>query len=194
CATCHTGAYPPADGKSVSHTPYQLVAATAAANCDTCHKSGYTNWTPARVHSNASISSQCATCHASIKPATTVHTGQTVCETCHKSTTTWSGAKVDHSTFTVATNCSSCHNGSTATGKASTHIPVGATNCISCHTTTGWKPSRFNHSQVTVTAQCATCHTGAYPPADGKTVSHTPYQLVAATAAANCDTCHKAGY
>jgi hypothetical protein len=117
-----------------------------------------------------------------------------VCETCHKSTTTWAGAKVDHSTFTVATNCSSCHNGTAATGKASTHIPVGATNCISCHTTTGWKPSRFNHTQVTVTAQCATCHNGAYPPADGKPAGHVPYQLVSTLSAANCDTCHKGSF
>ena len=194
CATCHTGAFPPADGKPVGHTPYQLVAVTSAANCDTCHKSGYASWTPARVHSNVSISNQCATCHAAVKPATTVHAGQTVCENCHKSTSNWSGAKVDHSTFTVATNCSSCHNGSVATGKSVTHVPVGATNCISCHATTGWRPSRFNHTQVTVTAQCATCHNGAFPPADGKPVGHVPYQLISTLGAANCDTCHKGSF
>ena len=99
-----------------------------------------------------------------------------VCENCHKSTTTWTGAKVDHSTFTVATNCASCHNGTSATGKSATHIPVGATNCIACHNTTAFKPSTWNHTQLPVTAQCATCHSGAYPPADGKSASHIPYQ------------------
>ena len=194
CATCHTGGYPPADGRSATHTPYQLVATLASANCDTCHKAGYTAWTPARVHQNVTVTAQCASCHASIKPTTQVHVGQTVCENCHRSTTTWSGAKTDHTTFTAATNCTTCHNGSTATGKNATHIPVGTTNCYACHNTTTWKPTKFNHTQVPVTGQCATCHSGAYPPADGKSASHLPYQLVSTLAAANCDACHKAGY
>src|SRR6185369_6240715 len=102
--------------------------------------------------------------------------------------------KVDHSTFTAATNCASCHNGSGATGKSATHIPAGATNCFACHNTTAWKPTKWNHTQVVVVNQCATCHTGTYPPADGKPATHVPYQLVATLAAANCDSCHKAGY
>ena len=36
-----------------------------------------------------------------------------------------------------------------------THIPVAATNCISCHATTGWKPTKWNHTQVVVTAKNA---------------------------------------
>ena len=68
------------------------VAALASANCDTCHKAGYTAWTPAKVHTSATLVAQCAVCHAAIKPATAVHTGQTVCENCHKSTTAWAGA------------------------------------------------------------------------------------------------------
>ncbi|MFH7041054.1 cytochrome c3 family protein [Paucibacter sp. JuS9] len=194
CASCHSGAYPPADGKPASHTPYQLVGTIAASNCDTCHKAGYASWTPARLHASVTVTNSCSTCHLSARPATTIHAGQTVCENCHKSTSTWTGAKVDHSGFTVATNCASCHNGSTATGKAASHMPVGTTNCISCHTTSAWKPSKWNHTQLPVTSQCASCHSGAYPPADGKPATHTPYQLVGTIAASNCDTCHKAGY
>ncbi|HXD41779.1 MAG TPA: cytochrome c3 family protein, partial [Ramlibacter sp.] len=194
CASCHTGTYPPADGKSAAHTPYQLVASLAASNCDSCHKAGYAAWTPAKLHASVTVTAQCATCHASIKPTTAVHSGQTVCENCHKSTTSWLGAKVDHSGFTVATNCASCHNGSGATGKSATHIPVGATNCFACHNTIAWKPTKWNHTQVVVVSQCASCHTGTYPPADGKSAAHTPYQLVASLAASNCDSCHKAGY
>ena len=194
CASCHTGSFPPADGKSVTHVPYQLVAGLASANCDSCHKAGYASWTPARLHASVTVTAQCATCHAAIKPNTAVHSGQTVCENCHKTTTSWAGARIDHSTFTVATNCASCHNGSAATGKAANHIPVGATNCIACHTTTAWKPTKWNHTQVVVVSQCASCHTGSFPPADGKPAAHVPYQLVAGLAAANCDTCHKAGY
>jgi hypothetical protein len=194
CASCHTGTYPPADGKPPTHTPYQLVAPGASANCDACHKSGYTAWTPAKVHGNLAIAAQCATCHASDKPNTPTHAGQTVCENCHKSTSNWSTAKVDHSGFNAGTNCINCHNGSNATGKNPTHVPVAATNCIACHGTTSWKPHRFTHTQVPVTAQCASCHTGTYPPADGKPAAHVPYQLIANGGSANCDSCHKSGY
>jgi hypothetical protein len=36
----------------------QSVPALASANCDTCHKSGFTAWTPAKVHANASHQQQ----------------------------------------------------------------------------------------------------------------------------------------
>ena len=189
CGTCHNGIQ--ATGKGAGHTPYQLVATTSSASCDTCHRAGFKSWTPASVHSNTTITTQCASCHASTKPNTAVHAGQTNCETCHKSNSTWTGAKVDHSTFTVATNCSSCHNGTGATGKNSTHIPVGVTNCIACHTTTKWTPSTYNHSQTVATGQCASCHTGTFPPADGRGAGHLPYQPITGAAAANCDACHK---
>ncbi|MDP2007087.1 MAG: cytochrome c3 family protein, partial [Rubrivivax sp.] len=191
CASCHNGSQ--ATGKGASHTPYAQVTAIASASCDSCHRSGFRSWTPARLHGSVSVVGQCATCHVSNKPADALHAGQTVCETCHKGTTTWTGAKVDHNSFTAATVCSSCHNGSAASGKNATHIPTGATNCIGCHNVSTWKPTKFNHTQVPVTAQCANCHTGSYPPADGKGASHTPYPLVAAVAGANCDTCHKSG-
>ncbi|MFO1328942.1 MAG: multiheme c-type cytochrome [Rubrivivax sp.] len=201
CATCHTGGYPPADGRSANHVPYTAVPVTAGANCDTCHRSGFSTWAPAKLHSNVTLSANCSTCHTGAyppavgKPSNTIHATVTGnCESCHKSTSSWSGAKVDHSGFNAATNCASCHNGSGATGKSATHVPVGATNCFSCHGTTGWTPTKWNHTQLTVTAQCATCHTGGYPPADGRSANHVPYAAVPATAGANCDTCHRGGY
>jgi hypothetical protein len=194
CASCHSGAFPPADGKPPTHVPYQGVAMLAAANCDACHKAGFSAWTPAKLHTSVQVAAQCSSCHLSVRPATAVHTGQTVCESCHKSTSSWAAGKVDHSGFTVATNCASCHNGSAATGRPAQHMPVGATNCIACHNTTGWKPSKWNHTQVPVSGQCASCHSGAFPPADGKPPTHVPYQGVAVLAAMNCDGCHKAGY
>ena len=104
------------------------------------------------------------------------------------------GAQVDHGGFGPGTNCASCHEGRNAPGKGSSHMPVGSTNCFSCHGTMAWKPSKWNHTQVVVVAQCSSCHTGRYPPADGKPPSHVPYQLVTASSGANCDSCHKAGY
>ncbi|MBI5271505.1 MAG: hypothetical protein HY856_17700, partial [Burkholderiales bacterium] len=199
CASCHTGTYPPADGKPANHIPYALVPASASANCDACHKAGYASWSPARFHTSFSVSTACATCHtgsylgARGKPATPVHAGVTTCENCHN-TTSWTNANVDHGGFNANTNCASCHNGSSAPGKPSNHLPVGATNCYACHGVTAWKPTKWNHTHVVVTAQCASCHTGTYPPADGKPANHIPYALVAVSASANCDACHKAGY
>ena len=195
CGTCHNGSR--AAGLPPAHVPVATLPVAAAA-CDSCHKGSFSTWANGRLHANVSVVGGCTTCHtggftaAVGKPVNATHATVTGnCESCHKSTTTWLGAKVDHGTFTVATNCSTCHNNSAATGKAANHVPVGATNCIACHTTTTWKPSSFNHTQVTTTAQCASCHTGAFPPADGKPTNHVPYQAVAVTAAANCDACHK---
>ncbi|MCP5283878.1 MAG: hypothetical protein H6933_03160 [Burkholderiaceae bacterium] len=200
CTSCHSGAFPPADGKPTTHVPYTAVPVTAAANCDGCHKNGTTSWTGARVHANFSIGTSCASCHSGAypdavgKPTDALHAGVTGnCESCHKSTSNWGSARVDHSTFNAATNCASCHNGSAATGKPGTHIPTGAASCYSCHGTTGWTPTKWNHTQVPVTAQCASCHSGAFPPADGKPTTHVPYTAVPVTAAANCDGCHKNG-
>ncbi len=193
CSTCHSGAFPPADGRTVNHTPYERLSGVAITNCDTCHKAGFGAWAPARLHSSVSVINQCATCHIGTKPSTPIHAGVTNCEVCHK-TTGWAGAKVDHSGFTIATNCATCHNGAAATGKPAVHIPAGAANCISCHTTTVWKPSRFNHTQTVVANQCSTCHSGAFPPADGRPVTHIPYQALSGAAITNCDTCHTAGF
>lgn len=200
CATCHSGAFPPADGRPANHIPYASLSSTAIANCDSCHKGGYTSWNPGRFHANVNVIGQCASCHLTsaygltAKPSNTLHAGVTGgCESCHN-TSGWTGAKVDHSKFTTATQCASCHNGSTATGKPGSHIPVGATNCIGCHSTTGWTPTKWNHTQVTVTAQCATCHSGAFPPADGRPTNHIPYQAITGAAIGNCDSCHKSGF
>jgi hypothetical protein len=201
CASCHDGLHPPADGRSAHHIPYQTLSGTNIASCDSCHKGGFGSWTPARFHSNVAITTQCASCHISSaygltsKPATAIHSGVTGnCESCHKSTSAWAGARVDHASFTTATNCSSCHNGSTARGKESSHIQVNATNCITCHNTTGWLPSKWNHTQLTVSNTCSSCHDGAHPPADGRSANHIPYTALSGAAISNCDTCHKSGY
>jgi hypothetical protein len=197
CASCHTGGYPPADGRPTNHIPYQAVAVSSAANCDACHRSSTTTWANGRFHSYYTVSTGCATCHtltasgsylnAVGKPSNATHASVTGnCESCHKTTTSWAGAKTDHSTFTAATTCSTCHNGSTATGKPATHIPT-TVNCFSCHNVSPslWTPTKWNHTQVVVANACASCHTGGYPPADGRPAKHIPYQTVAVSAAAN---------
>ncbi|MBL8359016.1 MAG: hypothetical protein JNN18_00880, partial [Rubrivivax sp.] len=201
CASCHTGGYPPADGRPANHIPYATIAATASANCDTCHKGSTTTWANGRLHANASIATGCAACHTGSylaavgKPSNALHaTVGSDCESCHKSTSAWAGAKVDHSGYNDSTTCANCHNGSTATGKGSTHIPSGSTNCLTCHNTAAWAPSKWTHAQLAVTGQCASCHSGGHPPADGRPANHIPYASVAATASASCDACHKGSY
>ncbi|MEX8507365.1 MAG: cytochrome c3 family protein, partial [Leptothrix ochracea] len=148
CATCHSGAYPPADGPVVNHIPYKSVTGITATNCDSCHK-GYGSWATGMLHSSVSVSSQCATCHTGSylgavgKPATATHASVTGnCESCHKSTASWvTSGKPDHSLFNTATNCGACHNGTVATGRPSTHMPIGNATCGTCHNVTGWRPT-----------------------------------------------------
>jgi hypothetical protein len=78
----------------------------------------------------------------------------------------------------VIGTCSSCHNGTTARGKAPTHIQTAA-QCDTCHSTVAWTPASFDHSAVT--GSCSTCHNGAS--ATGKTPTHFITTL-------QCDTCH----
>ena len=63
CASCHSGGFPPAVAKPVTHTPYDKLSGVSIANCDTCHKGGTKSWTPSKLHANVSLSNQCATCH-----------------------------------------------------------------------------------------------------------------------------------
>ncbi len=171
-------------------TGFPLVGIHAAQRCESCHVDGVFKGTP----------KDCASCHTSglrharsntVKPPRHIPT-QANCDSCHN-TQTFTGARFNHSGVLVGV-CATCHNGMTAAGKPANHIPVAATNCLSCHVTTGWRPSRFNHSQVVVANQCASCHSGTFPPAEGRPVTHIPYQTLAGVAITNCDTCHKAGF
>ena len=178
-----------ASGKTISHIP------VGPLNCTSCHTT--TGWRPTLwTHLQIAPLPACANCHNGQYPPargkTPTHIVTTAaCETCHKTTATWLGAKTDHSAFTAATVCATCHTaGGGATAKGAAHIPVGTTNCFACHGTVAWLPSKWNHTQLAVAAQCATCHSGAFPPADGRSTLHTPYQLVSALGTAKCDTCH----
>ncbi|PZO19014.1 MAG: hypothetical protein DCF26_06745 [Burkholderiales bacterium] len=101
---------------------------------------------------------------------------------------------MDHTTFTAATNCTTCHNGSQATGKPATHIPVTA-NCISCHGTNSFSVgARMDHN-VVITATCKSCHSGAYVSqgntgALAKPVNHIPELQLLNGAAMDCKSCH----
>jgi len=186
CSTCHTGAYARADGKPPSHIPYQQIATLTSANCDSCHKNGYGSWYPGRVHSNVTVTGQCATCHtnsflgASGKPGNHIPYQQIAsaatanCNTCHKSGFgSWGSARF-HSNVTVTGQCATCHTniyaGSGALAKPNNHIPYesqlmnGATmDCNACHTSTnpggfGTAVMNHNNSQGGGSGWCYACH------------------------------------
>ena len=206
CSLCHSGAYPPADGRPATHVPYQLLAGVPVTNCDTCHRSGYAAWTPARVHGSVSVSTQCATCHTGSyppavgKPNTTTHVGVTACEGCHRSTASWLTVTFAHTAANaVGTgSCDSCHNGTTARGKTATHIPVttGVARCDSCHRsqTSFAAAVTMNHSVVT-TSTCRSCHNGSYVSegpigALAKPANHIPEAQLLNGSAMDCNACH----
>ena len=206
CSSCHSGAFPPADGKPAVHLPYAAVPVTAAANCDGCHKAGYTSWTGPRVHANFSIATNCSTCHTGAypgavgKPTNALHASVTGnCESCHKSTSNWSVVNFAHSPANaVGTGtCDTCHNGGTAAGKPPNHIPVpaGAARCDSCHRSqTGWTASMAMNHTVVATATCKSCHGGGYTAAGAtaKPANHIPEVQLLAGATMDCNACHTA--
>jgi hypothetical protein len=163
-----------------------MVAAAAAANCDTCHRGGFTIWAGGRLHANVTITAGCVTCHtltpagsflgAIGKPADATHAAVTGnCESCHKSTTSFPGGVAFARTTVHAAGatqpCKTCHGGSVgsqgARAKPANHIPevqllAGATlDCKACHTsTTTFTAVRMNHnnSQGNGAGACKACH------------------------------------
>ncbi|HEX5374287.1 MAG TPA: cytochrome c3 family protein, partial [Aquabacterium sp.] len=204
CSNCHSGAFPPADGRPSSHIPYQSLTGVAVSNCDSCHKAGYASWTSGRFHANVSISNQCATCHLSAaygltaKPNNAIHSGiVSNCESCHRSTTAWTSVVYAHApSNAVGTGtCDNCHNGSTATGKPGTHIPiqVSGVKCDSCHKSQqAWASSvTMNHSGVVAQA-CKTCHVPTYAGSGAlaKPNNHVPEAQLLNGASMDCKACH----
>ena len=103
--------------------------------------------------------------------------------------------------------CSNCHNNTIAKGTASfpTHIAVGASDCIGCHTQTNtsnyasFLGSLSGHTAASAPGQCATsgCHASG---GAGKifTTQHIPSSSPGATLTASgagqCDGCHTTSY
>ena len=173
CFSCHNGTT--ATGKHAQHI-------TSGNSCDDCHTSNA--WTPANFD-HANVTGSC------FSPATTVHhrhrqdgpdhiQSGTTCDDCHTSTMAGRRRAFDHATVT-GNCCSSCHNGTTATGKHTTHIQTTRT-CA--RTATPARPPGHQCCRSIIppcTGSCFSCHNGTT--ATGK----TPITLPAAT---TCDDCH----
>ena len=85
--------------------------------------------------------------------------------------------------------CATCHNGSPTSatvGRSTSHIPIGTTDCGSCHATVTFTSGvKMNHASVS-TQRCDSCHNNAFRSygAQGKPSDHIP-------TTADCGTCHK---
>ena len=201
CATCHTGGYPPADGRPTNHIPYQTVAVDGRGQLrrlpqGQLHDLGQRPLPQQllgqhRLRQLPHAAPTSAPWASPTTPPTPAVTGN--CESCHKSTATWAGAKVDHSTFTAATNCATCHNG-TPHGQAGNHIPTTPTASLPQR-----QPGAVDADQVE-----------PHPGVGDGAVRELPHRRLPArrrpadqphpvpdgrvTAAANCDSCHKGSF
>ena len=174
CASCHTGAYPPAVGK-----PGNALHATVTGNCESCHKStaSWSNVTYAHSPANAVGTGTCDNCHngSTATGKTANHIPVTVptakCDSCHRSQAAWKSALTMNHAAVVASTCKSCHGGaytgSGALAKPINHIPEiqllngAALDCNACHTsTTSFGPMRMTHngSLGNGAGWCKSCH------------------------------------
>jgi hypothetical protein len=194
CATCHSGTYKSENADPVGTTHIPLLG--TAKTCNACHTS-QTVWT-ARTMDHTGLAAQCSTCHMggfvsenAQKFSATHPAGQTPaqCDSCHNSTTVWTGAAFVHPA-TAAGTCNTCHKsgGPGLAMNTATHIPVAATQCDVCHTSTSSFTVRsMKHTAVTATP-CATCHSAIYSSqgADPVGTTHIPLLGTAKT----CNACH----
>ncbi|HLJ78350.1 MAG TPA: hypothetical protein VKT75_13090 [Acidobacteriaceae bacterium] len=177
CSNCHVNT-------AASFVTYTMNhAAVSASRCDSCHNGSFTGEGTAGALGTASYQGHVAT-------------GGRDCITCHTSSapgfTTFAGAFYVHASGD--TNCSSCHNGTTATGKSTTHIPVGAIQCSNCHTqtATSFVTYTMNHSAVSA-SRCDSCHNGSYESQGTKGAYATSsYPGHVAINGQDCITCHAA--
>lgn len=185
-----------------------IHTSAAGQSCGSCHAAGGSFALATVDHSgfgtvgNITLPSQytgCAECHDG-----TVATGQNTghlpttqdCGTCHDPQRgDWLGAGFNHSSLSIVGNastptCTSCHDGSAATGRSTTHVPLPATaqDCLVCHGTsfTSFSLPTFDHAAAGITKSCASCHDGKAH--DAVTVISKPAGHIPTSS--DCSQCH----
>lgn len=201
CDTCHTNAKTGLPGSATPTFLNVVFHQTASGShptgsCTTCHSGTYiAEGALAKNLGHVATTADCGACHTAANTA---------------SYTSFLGASFSHTPGTYAVfptgttanpKCNSCHNGSTASGKFSTHVATTG-DCIACHTnaTTGcpncltFYGVQYDHtnattgvaayttfpSGTTASPRCDTCHGST---ALGKSAGHIP-------TTADCITCH----
>jgi hypothetical protein len=207
CNYCHT----PADTgcgttgacSSFLNAKYNHTGALAAS-CSTCHL-GQTYANVVQFNSAIHI------------PSASYTTANSSCVDCHTSAIaglasfpstsgSFLGVTFHASGATIVGLCSTCHSGTYLTTQAipasttssiiTSHVPIGSTDCVTCHTSTNtsnyttFLNGTFVHtSGNTTTGQCGTCHLSQYANVVSlNTAIHIP--IVSTIAANACDSCH----
>jgi len=179
CALCHVATAWQA--ASYDHSHFPLTGAHAAADCSSCHSSGFVG-TP----------SDCFSCHQgdyqSARDPNHVLAGfPTDCTLCHQ-TQGWSGGTFDHDQFPLegahaAADCVQCHVGGVYQGTPD--------SCVACHLSDYQATTQPNHAQAGFPTTCETCHepftwTSA-------AFDHSQFPLTGSHAAVDCESCHVGG-
>jgi len=186
CATCHTGAFPPAVAQP--RTPSHVGASPL---CETCHRSTR-NWLdvdlsstgagkagPARAGRSAAAATVKASLLTTLPPPRHIPlAGGATCEACHRSSTNLAVAvKMNHSVVSTL-DCKTCHNGAyTAQGAtgalapSANHIPYktmllngSSMDCDDCHKSgagSSWAGAmRMDHNNTlgAGAGSCKGCH------------------------------------
>ena len=180
CDACHTNALTGLPG-AVTPTFFGVVfhqntlGNPPTGTCSTCHSGSYLSENAlAKNAGHITTTADCVTCHTATNTA---------------SYTSFLGANFSHSPGTYATFptappatplCSSCHNGTTATGKVSTHVATTG-DCIACHT-----------NATTTCPSCTTFYGVQYDHTNATTgvAAYTVFPAAGSTASPRCDSCH----
>lgn len=206
---------PVADGECAScHSPHaarfeKLLNKRERALCATCHEEQITGFMAGHVHTPI-LQGKCSGCHevhGSQNASLLAAEGNDLCLTCHEAKKVQTTLPTQHDPFAngacldchAAHNspfpdqlnapgqklCVVCHNPDDAEVlSAHTDIPVKGTNCLSCHephATASKGLLRVVAHSPFADGSCEMCHA---------TESDTP-QVVRATGARLCGTCHK---
>ncbi|MBI5261883.1 MAG: hypothetical protein HY852_08730, partial [Bradyrhizobium sp.] len=177
CGNCHSNSATSFATYSMNHT------AVAAIRCDACHSGAYTG--------EGSKGAQGTSAYPGHIP-----TGGRDCLSCHTSAapafTSFAGAVYAH--LPTDTNCSNCHNGTTATGKSTSHVPVGSVQCSSCHSNTAISFASYTMDHAAVSSsRCDSCHNGSYANYGTKgALGTSSYPGHVPTNGQDCVACHAA--
>ncbi len=185
CTQCHSTSSWGDATFDHTKTGFPLTGAHAAATCQSCHASGYTN-----------TSQECYSCHktnyqAAKNPNHVAAGIPQTCQDCHN-TTTFNTSTFNHSTtgFTltgahVSLDCSSCHKG-TVTGLT--------TDCYSCHSNDYNSTTDPNHAAQGFSHDCTQCHSTTSWGDATFDHSKTGFPLTGAHTTTTCKSCHASGY
>jgi hypothetical protein len=173
CANCHTNVHVTHDGHDACvecHEPHGPNADNKVVDtCTSCHKNVASSDTSAHAKGVA-----CRECHA--PHDFPIPDRKTLCVNCHASETTLAGGSKGHN------DCTSCHG-------ASTHKPIAAPTCGSCHQAEQSTAPPGHQKCV----ECHEPHAGTILPRAASCASCHAEQAKSehASVQGGCNTCHR---